>query len=331
MIIVLGLLVACASAPKTAPVDPAKIAREAAARKNAEALNRQLTAQTGTFAAMGSGSLAQEYRVGPGDELEIEVFRVEELNETVRISTNGTIILPLLGRVAVAGKTVSEVEEFLAEELGREYVQNPQVSVYIAEYRAAEVVVGGAVSNPAVYSVTRPHTLLEMLLLAGGVAPSAGYKVNLHTTAADPETGEMRPVNLMVDLRAVMKDFELSQQLVLRGGDSIFVQRAGFVFIEGAVNSPGAKKIEGEVNVLKSLAMAGGVSFTVDSNDIKVFREGLDGTEVFAFRLKDLQQDRSTDLVLQDGDLVVVGEAALKAAFYGFWRVFGGIIALTVI
>ena len=329
-ILVSALVGACASAPKSA-IDPAQIAREAEARKSAAALNLKLTEQTSLFSAMGASSMAHDYRIGPGDELEIEVFRVEELSQTARVSTNGSILLPLLGRVNAAGKTVTELETFLAEELGREYIQNPQVSVFIAKYRASEVVVGGAVANPAVYSVTRPHTLLEMLLLAGGVSPAAGYKVNLHTTAADPETGEMRPVNLLVDLRAVMQDFELNQRLVLRGGDSVFVQRAGFVFVEGAVKSPGAKKIEGEVNVLKSLAMAGGVSITVDGNDIKVFREGPNGSEVFEFKLKDLQRDRSTDLVLQDGDLVVVGEQALKAAFYGFWRVFGGIIAISAI
>ena len=327
---VLGVTLAgCSSRAPSPPADaatPEQLAREAQARQQTDELNSQLARQSSRLASSMGEALATEYRIGPGDALEIDVFQVDELSDTVRVSSRGTIMMPLLGSIRVAGKSAAEVEAELTERLGAEYVQNPQVSVFVTDYRSSEVIIAGAVQNPAVYSVTRPHSLVEVLLLAGGVSDDAGYKVNVQTSVFDPETGVNEPVSVIVDLRTLLDDQALSRDLLLRGGDSVFVQRAGFVFVQGAVNRSGAFKMEGEMNVLKALAMAGGVSRVADHDNITVFREemGADGPIQLDYNV--LRENRETDIVLSDGDLVVVGNDALKSTFYGFVAVSAGLL-----
>ncbi|MEM9301505.1 MAG: polysaccharide biosynthesis/export family protein [Pseudomonadota bacterium] len=325
-----ALLGGCSSrAPGPPAADtttPEQLAREAQARQQTDELNSQLARQSSRMASSMGEALATEYRIGPGDALEIDVFQVQELSDTVRVSSRGTIMMPLLGSIRVAGRSAAEVEAELTALLGADYLQNPQVSVFVSDYRSSEVIIAGAVRSPAVYSITRPHSLVEVLLLAGGVADDAGYKVNVQTSVPNPETGVSESVNVIVDLRTLLDDQALSRDLLLRGGDSVFVQRAGFVFVQGAVNRSGAFKIEGEMNVLKALAMAGGISRVADVDDIAVFREDMGDDGPIKLDYNVLQENRESDIVLNDGDLVVVGDDALKTTFYGFVAVSAGVL-----
>jgi polysaccharide export outer membrane protein len=85
------------------------------------------------------------YRIGPGDLLEIKVFEVEQLNQIVRVSEDGSVTLPLLGRIEIEGLTQSGVVQKLTTLLQAKYVKNPQVTVFIKEYKSQQVAVIGAV------------------------------------------------------------------------------------------------------------------------------------------------------------------------------------------
>jgi len=109
------------------------------------------------------------YRVGPLDVLEISVFRVPELSKTVQVADTGTINLPLIGEVPASGRTAQEIEQDVTARLGAEYLQKPQVTVFIKEYNARRVTVDGSVRKPGVYPLRGKTSLLQVITMAEGL------------------------------------------------------------------------------------------------------------------------------------------------------------------
>ncbi len=112
----------------------------------------------------------RDYRIGPEDLLEVQVFGVDQLSRTVRVNSRGLVSLPLIGAVEVAGKTAQEAETAIAVKLTDGFLQDPQVSLFIKEYTSQRVTIEGAVNKPGVYPLRGPTTLLSSLAIAGGQA-----------------------------------------------------------------------------------------------------------------------------------------------------------------
>jgi polysaccharide export outer membrane protein len=111
---------------------------------------------------------AKDYRIGPEDLIEVQVFGVDQLTRTVRVNSRGNISLPLIGTVHVGGLTGSEAEATIVTKLAESYLQDPQVSLFIKEYTSQRVVVEGAVNKPGVYPLRGSTSLLQTLAMAGG-------------------------------------------------------------------------------------------------------------------------------------------------------------------
>jgi polysaccharide export outer membrane protein len=103
------------------------------------------------------------------DVLDISVFKVPDLSKSVQVSDSGTINLPLLGEVQASGKTAQEIERELTTRLGKKYLKDPQVTVYVKENKSQQVTIEGAVKAPGVYPITGKKTLLQLVATAGGV------------------------------------------------------------------------------------------------------------------------------------------------------------------
>jgi polysaccharide export outer membrane protein len=112
----------------------------------------------------------RDYRIGPEDLLEIQVFGVDQLTRTVRVNSQGLISLPLVGNLLVGGLTSQQAEALVVANLAESYLQNPQVSLFIREYTSQRVTIEGAVNKPGVYPLRGPTTLLQSLAVAGGQA-----------------------------------------------------------------------------------------------------------------------------------------------------------------
>ena len=121
-----------------------------------------------TTSASGAYTGVSDYRVGALDLLEISVFQVADLNRTVRINATGFISLPLIGAVAAGGKTVSELEAEIASRLSEQYLQNPQVSVFVKEFASQRITIEGAVNSPGIFPITGPTTLLQAVAIERG-------------------------------------------------------------------------------------------------------------------------------------------------------------------
>lgn len=292
------------------------------ARQSQRVLNEKLAAIAGRT-RNDPQSLQRDYAIGPGDMLEIEVFDVPEFSSTARVSGKGEIVLPLLDELYVGGMSPRQIEQMLETRL-TEFIHRPDVSVLVSEYRSQQVSVTGAVNKPAVHTLTRPRTIFELISMSGGLAPEAGGQVAVQTMADD------MPQRFVIDLGEVLSSSSSeSFAMLLSGGDSIFVPEAGVVFVEGAVDTPGAYPLKGGTGVLEAVAMAKGTTFDANESEVQVVTRGKDGEKVMVtVSLDEIRAQSSPNLPLQDGDIVMVPSNQFKRSLAGFWRGFRGIFGM---
>lgn len=110
----------------------------------------------------------QEQPLAPNDVLQIDVFQADSLDRTVQIDAAGRVNLPLIGQVQAAGKSVRTLEQEIEAAYGRNYLQNPDVTIFVKESFGQRITIDGEVTKAGVYPVSSSSTLLETIALAGG-------------------------------------------------------------------------------------------------------------------------------------------------------------------
>ncbi len=150
-------------APIGSPVAPAPISVGASAESAVAAAKAAAAAGGPTPTTIDA-----DYKIGPNDLLEVEVFGVSELKRTVRVNSTGHISMPLIGAVPVAGLTASDAQALIALQYSKDYLQDPQVSIFIKEFTSQRITVDGAVVRPGIYPLVGQITLLRALAMAGG-------------------------------------------------------------------------------------------------------------------------------------------------------------------
>ena len=113
-------------------------------------------------------SVGDDYRIGPNDLLDFDIFGVPNMQRTVRVNATGVVGLPLIGAVMLGGLTASQAEKLIAQKYAADYLQDPQISLFIKEFTTQRITIEGAVVKPGIYPVTGQLTLLRALALAGG-------------------------------------------------------------------------------------------------------------------------------------------------------------------
>lgn len=157
----------------------------------------------------------QDYRLGPGDKLRVEVYGQQQLSQSLQVRPDGKITLPLVGDVLAAGKTSLQVRDELTEAF-KEYVNNPVVTVIVQEATSAQIYVIGEVSNPGAQVLEGPTTILQALAAAGGLkefADKGGIHVLRKTSSGTR--------NIPVDYKQALKGHV--DPMVLQPGDTLVV------------------------------------------------------------------------------------------------------------
>lgn len=244
-----------------------------------------------------SSTWAQSYLIGPGDIIDITVYDNEDLKTKVRVSASGTIVMPLLGQVEVQGKTVNEITDQITALLADGYLVNPQVNVFVQEYRSKKVVVLGNVNNPGLIKLSGPTSFLELVSQAGGLDKDAG-----DTATIQRKTGSGEKTNIIVvDLLALIEKGDLSQNVIINDGDTVFISKAGMCYITGEVEKAGTYACNEDTTVLKLVALAGGFTGKASKRSIRIVR--LVDNEKTIFKDVDLYTR------LKNNDVVVVPES----------------------
>lgn len=211
---------------------------------------------------VSAGSSA-DYRVGPSDVLRVEVLSEPTLTGDYAVTRTGTIVFPLLGEVSVRDKLPSQISTQLTEALGRDYLQDPKVSVSVKEYRSKSVTILGNVGQPGVHFLDHPTPLSELLSMADGGTPRL---VNVRRgriarimRQADPETG-VKAEQLTIDLYDLLVLGKQDSDILMRHGDIVFIAASESVHVVGEVKNPSAVPYEPGMTVRKAISIAGGVT-----------------------------------------------------------------------
>jgi polysaccharide biosynthesis/export protein len=247
------------------------------------------------------------YVVGPSDVLVITVYGQPQLTGKYTVEADGSFTFPLLGRVTVGGLSLRAIEGDLRDRLARGYLTDPQVSVAVDQYRSQQVFVMGEVRQPGALPLAGAMTLIEAIARAGSTTDRAGGDVLVVRSGNDtlPEVhaaghGEdsRNAQVIRVNLQG-LQGGELSRNVVLQAGDTVFVPRVETVFVSGQVRSEGEYVIRNAMTVRQALALAGGVNERGSTRRIRIVRQ-VDGRE--------LTIDASLGDRVQPGDTIVVRE-----------------------
>jgi polysaccharide export outer membrane protein len=246
-----------------------------------------------------------DYEVGPGDVLDIAVFDNADLSRLPTVQTNGSISLPLLGEVQVAGLTVAEVQRKITNLLAKDYLRNPQVEVKVREFQSQFVSVVGEVNSPGRKPIRGRMRLVDALLESGGFKASASAEVLITRTDGTFDDGQPS-ISVRISSSATLQD-QINLQLVLKNGDIISAMPKSFVTVDGEVNRPGRYAIESDLTVTGAISLAGGFT-RFGSSDVKVRRTGPEAGKVSIIEvdIKAVRNGKKPDVPLLPNDVVSV-------------------------
>jgi polysaccharide biosynthesis/export protein len=202
------------------------------------------------------------YIIGPEDVLEIQVWERKDLNQTVFVRPDGRTSLPLVGEIMVAGKTVQELQDHLAQVYDKTS-QNAVVTVIVKEIKSRPVYFVGGFGRPGPLQLTRELSLMQAISIIGGVVPGGdaekGYLLR----------GDKR---VAIDFYKLLQKGDLTQNTQLEPGDTVVVPIADMVFVQGEVRAPSPIKYTTDLTVLKAITQAGGLTPLAASGRVDLLR-----------------------------------------------------------
>lgn len=277
----------------------------------------------------------QDYQIGPEDLIEVSVFEVPELSRTVRVSARGEISLPLIGLVQAGGLTPRQLEQAITASLRQSYVRDPQVSVFLKEYRSDPVSVVGAVRTPGLYHIQTQKTLIEVLAMAQGLSESPRmlpgrtivitHRASQGKVAADAAGTTHSQSSLQaqgneieeIPIKKLLESGDSRWNVPIYPGDVVKVVPAGTFYVAGDVNHPGGFPLADfdNVSAIQALAMAGGTKSTAKLRDAVIIRRDADGNRVEQpVDLKKIYAGKMSDVKLGSNDILFVPGSVSKAA-----------------
>ncbi len=267
-----------------------------------------------------------EYRLGPGDLIEISVFEVEYKHE-VRINAAGLIKLPLLEPITAAGLTPAELEQRLTEALDGELIKRPQVTVFVKEYRSQPVFVLGAVGKPGQYQITLPLKIVDVLSMAGGLTANAGDEavIQRHTPDGADEV-------IKVNLRQLLDEADISLNVPVKGGDVVHIEDrpVQMVYVVGEVNRSGAYQLPAkqDLRISQAIAWAGGPTKTAKMGDGILVRYNDAGQrEQLSVDFGQILSGKKPDFLVRADDIIFVPGSKAKNLGYSLLGLLPGTIA----
>lgn len=253
---------------------------------------------------LSSGVSAQnDYTIGVQDVITITVYGQEDLSGKFTVDADGSLTFPLVGRVKAAGLTLRGLEDELKKRLADGYIRNPQVSASVDTYRSQRIFVMGEVRAPGAYQLAGEMTIIEAIARAGSTTPQAADEAMIVRPKEGKADGPVLPTDsdatiIRINLRE-LQEGALSQNVQLRDGDTLVVQKARSIYVFGQVRAPGAYAVDKDTSVLQALSLAGGVTDRGSTGRIKIVRT-VDGKK------KEIKV-KLTDTV-EPGDTIIVAE-----------------------
>jgi polysaccharide export outer membrane protein len=267
------------------------------------------------------------YILGPNDQISVEVVELPEFNsKSYRIDQDGSVSLPLIGRIQAGGLTLTQFETQLVTRL-KTQVLNPHLVVGLLETKSQPVSVMGAVNTPGSLQLAGQRTLFDVLAMAGGLKPDAGDEIkitrmrdegelNVPNASQDPATGNF---TAEVSVREVVELQDRKANILVRPHDEISVSRAQIVYVVGDVHKPGGFALSQRrtVSAMEALAMAEGPTTTANARAATVLRTPPDGGPVrkkIPIDMKKVMAGKAEDIQLQPNDVLFIPDNTSRRA-----------------
>jgi polysaccharide export outer membrane protein len=246
--------------------------------------------------------------IGPGDFLDISEHHTPEFRSVVRVSTAGTITLPMVNEVQIGGLDEQGAARAIEAALvSKGMLLHPMVTVLVTAYAGQDVSVLGEVARPGVYPFTLHHRLLDVISAASGLAPSAGRLVNVFHRD-DPKT----PHPVVLDPGGTDTSVDHNPELI--AGDTVQVSRAGLVYVIGSVIRPGGFPVDPAqgLTVVQALSLAWGPAQNAATGKALLIREQKGGRTMSALDLKRMLRGKDPDQPVHDRDILFVPDSTTK-------------------
>jgi len=258
----------------------------------------------------GQAAGSSSYRLGPGDQVSVNVREDEGLNVTRRISEEGTITLPLVGDMAVGGLTLRQAGARLEQVLEQSYLQQATAEILVLEFRSQPIVVIGAVNQPGTHYLDGRWTLLDAINAAGGLTPSHQSVASIRRRSSNGLADQLE-----LDLSGLVNRRDLQSNVTVLANDVISIPAAQdiTVYFLGESSTQGAITLlaSERATLLTAIAKAGGL--TERASPKLVIRRARGGGEPIEIpaNFRRILSGADPDIPLEHGDLIVVKEAFL--------------------
>jgi polysaccharide biosynthesis/export protein len=233
-----------------------------------------------------------DYVVGPGDELRVQMYGKENASYKLKVNRDGSVEFPKLGPISVAGLTFQQVSNTLQSRIAEQFI-GVESAISFGALRTMQVFIMGDAYQPGAYNVNALTTVTQALQIAGGI-DTVGSLRKIQVKRAGKTIQN-------VDLYKMLIWGNTEQDIRLRAGDTIFVPAKGTeVTVDGLVKRPAIYELSGPAAIGSVLDVAGGLKAEA-LREVMVTRRGEEGTQVFNLNLAS-GSDRN--FTIRDGDKI---------------------------
>ncbi len=266
-----------------------------------------------------------DINLSPGDTISVIVYDTPDLTLTVRVSQSGTIDLPLLGDIPVAGLSEATASHLIDQKyIGAGILLRPATTVLIVEFASRGVSILGEVVRPGVYPVPGPRSLVDVLALAGGLTSAADTQLTIN----HGDGTASKVVALPREDGSVI----LANDVEVLPGDKVIAARAGMVYVLGEVTRPGGYIMlhDGRTTVLQALAAAEGTTRFSNEKDAFLIRRTGDKIETSILSIRDMFKGKQPDQPLNADDVLYVPISNLRNFIFNAPGILGSLAGAAI-
>ena len=313
---------------------------------------------TTSKSAAGSGTPTvvfapdEDYRIGPGDVIDIQVEDAAQLSGNRRVTAAGNIPMPYLKKISVLNKTTEEVAAAIADGLRGRYLKDPQVYVTVVHPNSRMFMIQGAVRVPGTYYIEGRPTLVKLISAAGGLGDNYGSTAFiLRENKSDAKEAEAAPANNTANAaaakpagavteaqEAASADYEIipvniarflkgvvgNASLYIKPGDVVNVPPTDVFFVAGEVRKPGDFPLKDGTTLRQAISLAQGMNFAAAPGRAVIFREGEGGKRIeIPVDISAVMGNKKPDVTIMPNDVIMVPNSRTKSVLAPILQAFG--------
>lgn len=250
--------------------------------------------------------IEKEYKIGPGDVLEITVFENNDLTTTCIVPEKSAVALPLIGEVNVTNLTVQEATDLITSKL-KEYIRDPTINLKVKEYKSKWVNVMGEVNKPGKHYLVGTTYILDLISEAGGFTEKSASDIII----TRPKRGSQDMEKIVVKRDGLSSESNRNNVEIF-SGDTILVPAKKYYYMYGEIAKPGSFLLEEGITVLKAITQAGGFTRFASKKNIEILRTDENNQQrKLLINIHDIEQRKSPDLELKADDIIRIPKSIL--------------------